>query len=114
VARDAPGLYLACCPNYGGELTPLILDVTDPSNIAAAAGIITGYTGPAGLDGLVNNAGFGLACPTELVQLSAFRRQLEVNVTGQHHKSADCHPPPQCVPDRQGLPAAGHPQQAAH
>ena len=31
----------------------------------------------------MNNAGFGLACPTELVQLGAFRRQLEVNVTGQ-------------------------------
>ena len=71
------------CSAAGGELTPLILDVTDPSHIAAAVGAITGHTGPAGLDGLVNNAGFGLACPTELVQLSAFRRQLEVNVTGQ-------------------------------
>ena len=66
-----------------GELTPLILDVTDASHIAAAAGGITGHTEPTGLDGLVNNAGFGLACPTELVQLSAFRQQLEVNVTGQ-------------------------------
>jgi NAD(P)-dependent dehydrogenase (short-subunit alcohol dehydrogenase family) len=35
------------------------------------------------LDGLVNNAGYGLACPTELVPLDAFRRQLDVNVTGQ-------------------------------
>ena len=65
----------------GGELTPLILDVTDTSHIAAAAATVTRHT--AGLDGLVNNAGFGLACPTELVQLEAFRRQLEVNVTGQ-------------------------------
>jgi NAD(P)-dependent dehydrogenase (short-subunit alcohol dehydrogenase family) len=39
--------------------------------------------GPAGLDGLVNNAGYGLACPAELVPLDAFRRQLDVNVTGQ-------------------------------
>jgi NAD(P)-dependent dehydrogenase (short-subunit alcohol dehydrogenase family) len=67
----------------GGELTPLILDVTDLSHIAAAAATVTGHTGTAGLRGLVNNAGFGLACPTELVQLEAFRRQLEVNVTGQ-------------------------------
>jgi NAD(P)-dependent dehydrogenase (short-subunit alcohol dehydrogenase family) len=66
----------------GGELTPLILDVTDASHIAAAVGVVTEHS-PAGLDGLVNNAGFGLACPTELVQLDAFRRQLEVNVTGQ-------------------------------
>ncbi len=35
------------------------------------------------MDGLVNNAGYGLACPTELVPLDAFRRQLDVNVTGQ-------------------------------
>ena len=67
----------------GGELTPLILDVTDISHIAAATTAIAGHTERAGLDGLVNNAGFGLACPTELVQLDAFRRQLEVNVTGQ-------------------------------
>ena len=67
----------------GGELTPLILDVTDTSHIAAAVAAVTGHAGRAGLHGLVNNAGFGLACPTELVQLEAFRRQLEVNVTGQ-------------------------------
>ena len=67
----------------GGELTPLILDVTDTSHIAAAAAAVTGHTATAGLHGLVNNAGFGLACPTELVQLEAFRRQLEVNVIGQ-------------------------------
>jgi NAD(P)-dependent dehydrogenase (short-subunit alcohol dehydrogenase family) len=67
----------------GGEITPLILDVTEPGHIEAAAAAITAHTGPDGLDGLVNNAGYGLACPTELVPLAAFRRQLEVNVTGQ-------------------------------
>jgi NAD(P)-dependent dehydrogenase (short-subunit alcohol dehydrogenase family) len=67
----------------GGELTPLILDVTDAGQIADAAAAIAAHTGPAGLDGLVNNAGYGLACPAELVPLDAFRRQLEVNVTGQ-------------------------------
>lgn len=66
----------------GGKLTPLILDVTDSGHIAAAASVVCGHAA-VGLDGLVNNAGFGLACPTELVQLEAFRRQLEVNVTGQ-------------------------------
>jgi NAD(P)-dependent dehydrogenase (short-subunit alcohol dehydrogenase family) len=67
----------------GGEITPLILDVTEPGHIEAAAAAIAAHAGPAGLDGLVNNAGYGLACPTELVPLDAFRRQLEVNVTGQ-------------------------------
>ena len=64
----------------GGEITPLILDVTEPGQIEAAAAAIGAH---AALDGLVNNAGYGLACPTELVPLDAFRRQLEVNVTGQ-------------------------------
>ena len=70
----------------GGEITPVILDVTEPGHIAAAAAAIdehTGAAGLAGLDGLVNNAGYGLACPAELVPLDAFRRQLDVNVTGQ-------------------------------
>jgi NAD(P)-dependent dehydrogenase (short-subunit alcohol dehydrogenase family) len=65
----------------GGELSPLILDVTDSSHIAAAADAVAGHTGR--LDGLVNNAGIGLACPAELVRLDDFRRSLEVNVTGQ-------------------------------
>jgi NAD(P)-dependent dehydrogenase (short-subunit alcohol dehydrogenase family) len=64
----------------GGEITPLILDVTEPGQIEAAAAAISTH---GGLDGLVNNAGYGLAGPTELVPLDAFRRQLEVNVTGQ-------------------------------
>jgi NAD(P)-dependent dehydrogenase (short-subunit alcohol dehydrogenase family) len=64
----------------GGEITPLILDVTEPGHIEAAAAAIAAH---GRLDGLVNNAGYGLACPTELVPLAAFRRQLEVNVTGQ-------------------------------
>src|SRR5690242_12436166 len=64
----------------GGRITPLILDVTEPDQIEAAVAAIGAH---GGLDGLVNNAGYGLACPTELVPLDAFRRQLEVNVTGQ-------------------------------
>ena len=64
----------------GGAVTPVMLDVTDTGHIAAAAAVIDGHTGPGGL---VNNAGYGLACPAELVPLESFRRQLEVNVTGQ-------------------------------
>jgi NAD(P)-dependent dehydrogenase (short-subunit alcohol dehydrogenase family) len=82
VRNPADGDHLARSA-AGGEITPLILDVTDPSHIAAAAAGVTRHVAAHGLDGLVNNAGFGLACPTELVRLEAFRRQLEVNVTGQ-------------------------------
>jgi len=66
----------------GGEVTPLLLDVTRAGQVAEVAAVIGGHA-TAGLDGLVNNAGYGLACPAELVPLEAFRRQLEVNVTGQ-------------------------------
>lgn len=65
----------------GGELSPLILDVTDGSHIADAVNTVAGHTNR--LDGLVNNAGIGLAGPTELIRLDDFRRSLEVNVTGQ-------------------------------
>jgi NAD(P)-dependent dehydrogenase (short-subunit alcohol dehydrogenase family) len=67
----------------GGELTPLILDVTDAGHIADALAAVTEHVGDAGLDGLVNNAGIGLACPVELLPLDAFRHLLEINVTGQ-------------------------------
>ena len=66
-----------------GELTPLVLDVTDPGHIAAATAAVAPHVPTSGLDGLVDNAGIGLAAPTELVPLDAFRRQLEINVTGQ-------------------------------
>jgi NAD(P)-dependent dehydrogenase (short-subunit alcohol dehydrogenase family) len=66
-----------------GEITPLLLDVTDPAQIGAAAGAVAGHTGGAGLTGLVNNAGIGVFGPLEIIPVEQFRRQLEVNVTGQ-------------------------------
>ena len=65
------------------RLTALLLDVTDAEQIAAAAAAIRSDVGPAGLFGLVNNAGIAVAGPLELVPLDDFRRQLEVNVIGQ-------------------------------
>ena len=81
VRREADGDQLGRAA-AGGEVTPLLLDVTEARQIAEAAAVIGGHA-PVGLDGLVNNAGYGLACPAELVPLDAFRRQLDVNVTGQ-------------------------------
>ena len=66
-----------------GEITPLLLDVTDPAQISAAAATVAGHTGNAGLDGPVNNAGIGVFGPLEIIPIEQFRRQLEVNVTGQ-------------------------------
>ena len=78
-AADAPAPPSAAA----GEITPLLLDVTDPAQISAAAGTVAGHTGNAGLNGLVNNAGIGVFGPLEIIPIEEFRRQLEVNVTGQ-------------------------------
>lgn len=75
---DAPVPHAA----GSGEITPL-LDVTDPAQIGAAAGAVAGHTGGAGLTRLVNNAGIGVFGPLEIIPVEQFRRQLEVNVTGQ-------------------------------
>jgi NAD(P)-dependent dehydrogenase (short-subunit alcohol dehydrogenase family) len=66
-----------------GQVTPVILDVTDAQQITSAVTVIAGHAGDAGLAGLVNNAGIGVFGPLELIPVEQFRRQLEVNVTGQ-------------------------------
>jgi NAD(P)-dependent dehydrogenase (short-subunit alcohol dehydrogenase family) len=65
------------------RLVPLTLDVTDLAQIEAAAEEIDAATGAAGLDGLVNNAGISLPSPLETIPIEDFRRQVEVNLTGQ-------------------------------
>jgi NAD(P)-dependent dehydrogenase (short-subunit alcohol dehydrogenase family) len=81
VRKPADGTALQ--QSTAGELTPLLLDLTDPAQITAAADTIAGHTGTAGLNGLVNNAGIGLFGPLELIPIEQFRRLLEVNLTGQ-------------------------------
>jgi NAD(P)-dependent dehydrogenase (short-subunit alcohol dehydrogenase family) len=60
------------------DVTPLVLDVTDAEQIAAAAAAVG-----AELHGLVDNAGVALSAPLELVPLDELRLQLEVNLVGQ-------------------------------
>ncbi len=64
------------------RLTPLLLDVTDPDAIAAAARRVEEAVGETGVAGLVNNAGIAVAGPLEVVPLAELRKQLEVNVIG--------------------------------
>lgn len=61
------------------QLTPVILDVIDPEQIAAAAAQVERES-PEGLDGLVNNAGVAVPGPLETVPLEDLRHQLEVNL----------------------------------
>jgi NAD(P)-dependent dehydrogenase (short-subunit alcohol dehydrogenase family) len=61
------------------QIAPVILDVTDPGAIAAAAARIADES-DGGLDGLVNNAGVAVPGPLETVPLDDLRHQLEVNL----------------------------------
>jgi NAD(P)-dependent dehydrogenase (short-subunit alcohol dehydrogenase family) len=75
--EDADSLRAA-----GSErLAPLLLDVTEPEQIAAAAAIAAAE--PDGLAGLVNNAGLAIPGPLETLPIDEFRRQIEVNLVAQ-------------------------------
>jgi NAD(P)-dependent dehydrogenase (short-subunit alcohol dehydrogenase family) len=76
---DAP----AAEQDGAGEITPLLLDVTDGAQIAAAAQTLAGHVAGSGLAGLVNNAGIGVFGPLEVIPTERFRWMMEVNVTGQ-------------------------------
>lgn len=65
---------------HGDAVTPLLLDVTDDDQVHGAAEQVRAH-GP--LHGLVNNAGVALAGPLEHLPLDVFRRQLDINLTGQ-------------------------------
>lgn len=65
------------------RLVPLMLDVTDPGQIAEAAEQVGVAVGEAGLSGLVNNAGIAVPGPLEALPVDDFRRQVEVNLTAQ-------------------------------
>ncbi len=81
VRRDADAERLR--RQASDRLIPLMLDVTDADQIAAAAGEVGRAVGETGLQGLVNNAGIVIPGPLELLPLDLVRRQLEVNVVGQ-------------------------------
>ena len=63
------------------QVLPVEIDVTDEPSIRRAVDTVMSRT--EGLDGLVNNAGIGVAAPVEYMRLDVLRRQFEVNVFGQ-------------------------------
>src|SRR3954453_8868868 len=73
VRREADGAAL------GPAVEPLLLDITDAGQVAAAMARLDG----GGLAGLVNNAGVGVGGPIEMLELDDLRRQFEVNLVGQ-------------------------------
>jgi NAD(P)-dependent dehydrogenase (short-subunit alcohol dehydrogenase family) len=69
---------------FGPAVAPLIMDVTDEAAIKAAAAQVSARLGGRTLFGLVNNAGISVAGPLELLPAADFRRQVEINLVGQH------------------------------
>jgi len=65
-----------------GLIIPVILDVTNREQIKTVVQEVASQCGPAGLQGVVNNAGIALAGPLEFMPLEAFQKQFEVNVLG--------------------------------
>jgi NAD(P)-dependent dehydrogenase (short-subunit alcohol dehydrogenase family) len=65
------------------RVTPVLLDVTRQETIDEATRAVREAVGPAGLAGLVNNAGIAVTGPVELLSVAELRRQFEVNVFGQ-------------------------------
>jgi len=66
-----------------GTVEPVYIDVMEEDSIRKAAELVRDRAGEAGLWGLVNNAGIVISLPVEFFPLDEFRRQMEVNFTGQ-------------------------------
>ncbi len=62
--------------------TGLACDIADAVSLEALPGKLTEVLGDAGVDALVNNAGYGAAGPVELVPLAEWKAQFELNVFG--------------------------------
>ena len=75
VRRDGDGDALRAA-----GIEPVLLDITDPGQIAALAARLADDPRP--LRALVNNAGIAGLGPVEVVPISEWRRQFEVNVFG--------------------------------
>ena len=67
----------------GGSLEPVFLDVTKAEDVAGVRETLTQALSECGLHGLVNNAGIAVAGPLEFLPVDDFRKQIEVNLTGQ-------------------------------
>ena len=81
IRKEADGQQLTS--RASERMTPVLLDVADASQIAAAAERVNAELGDQPFRGLVNNAGITVNGPLEFLPIADLRRQLEVNVVGQ-------------------------------
>jgi NAD(P)-dependent dehydrogenase (short-subunit alcohol dehydrogenase family) len=80
VRRPADGAALRA--KAVGRLMPILLDVAGAESIRAACEEVAERTGGHGVHGVVNNAGFALFGPLELLDPDELRQQLEINTIG--------------------------------
>lgn len=66
-----------------GQLTPLLIDVVNESQVKEAARTVEQALAGRPLTALWNNAGISVNAPLEFIALDDLRRQLDVNVIGQ-------------------------------
>lgn len=67
--------------DFGANLTPVIMDVTDRATVIAAAEQVSSQLQQ--LDGLVNVAGVGMVRPVEYVSPGEMQELFDINVFGQ-------------------------------
>ncbi|NWG55041.1 MAG: SDR family NAD(P)-dependent oxidoreductase [Hydrogenophilaceae bacterium] len=70
--------------DFGDRVTPLIMDVTDEAQIAAAVAKVSDWLAGRTLFGLVNNAGIAVPGPLAHLATDDVRRQFETNLFGLH------------------------------
>lgn len=78
-ASDAESLKLA---DDSGNLEPVMLDVTDETQLSELKADLSNKIGDVGLTGLINNAGIARGCPLEYVDPQDVRDMFNVNVMG--------------------------------
>jgi NAD(P)-dependent dehydrogenase (short-subunit alcohol dehydrogenase family) len=66
-----------------GKISAVLLDVTDAASIKAAVKTVSQCPSDILPYALVNNAGITIAGPLEMLPVDSFRKQIEVNLTGQ-------------------------------
>ena len=69
--------------DLGAAFTPLTFDITDEAAVHAAATQVREQLKGETLFGLINNAGIAVAAPMLYLKPDDFRKQIEINVTGQ-------------------------------